>query len=74
VRSQAARLCDQHGSWLAGENPVMALGRREHVGEGKRPCASHGGGEVKEETARVPMRDLKEARVQTRHPCECEPL
>ncbi|MEJ2613042.1 MAG: hypothetical protein P8179_24055 [Candidatus Thiodiazotropha sp.] len=25
--------CDWHGSWLAGENPDMALGRREHVGE-----------------------------------------
>jgi hypothetical protein len=27
--------CDQHGSWLAGENQDMALGRREHLGEGK---------------------------------------
>ena len=28
-------LCDRHGSRLAGASPVMALGRREHVGEGK---------------------------------------
>ena len=27
--------CDRHGSRLAGASPAMALGRREHVGEGK---------------------------------------
>jgi len=29
------KMCDRHGSRLAGESPAMALGRREHVGEGK---------------------------------------
>jgi hypothetical protein len=33
MQSEAAQLCDRHGSWLVGENPVMALRRREHVGE-----------------------------------------
>ena len=28
-------MCDRHASRLAGANPAMALGRREHVGEGK---------------------------------------
>ena len=32
LRDQA---CDRHASRLAGANPAMALGRREHVGEGK---------------------------------------
>jgi len=27
--------CDRHASRLAGASPAMALGRREHVGEGK---------------------------------------
>ena len=34
-RGVAPRSCDRHGNRLTGENPVMALGRREHVGEGK---------------------------------------
>jgi hypothetical protein len=28
-------MCDRHASRLAGASPAMALGRREHVGEGK---------------------------------------
>ncbi|MEJ2610818.1 MAG: hypothetical protein P8179_12235 [Candidatus Thiodiazotropha sp.] len=34
-RPQNEVMRDWHGSWLAGENPDMALGRREQVGEGK---------------------------------------
>ena len=32
---QVPEACDRHASRLAGANPAMALGRREHVGEGK---------------------------------------
>ena len=44
----------------------MALGRREHVGEGKgarRNARMHPmeGGNAKDGAVRVPMRDLKEA-------------
>jgi len=53
-------MCDQHGSWLAGASPVMALGRREHVGDARNSRllpdeGNTGDGE--------PMRDLKEVGV-----------
>ena len=32
---QGGLVCDRHASRLAGASPAMALGRREHVGEGK---------------------------------------
>ena len=33
--SGASLKCDRHGHELAGESPVIALERREYVGEGK---------------------------------------
>ena len=58
--------CDRHGSRLAGGSPAMALGRREHVGEGKgarrNPRLHHKEEEhLKDGAGRGPMRDLKEA-------------
>ena len=35
VEERSDETCDRHASRLAGANPAMALGRREHVGEGK---------------------------------------
>jgi hypothetical protein len=57
----------------------MALGRREHVGEGKgarRNPQLHlmEEGDGKEAAGRGPMRDLKEAGVQNCHLNESEPL
>ena len=78
-RSEAHLSCDRHGSWLAGESPAMAPGRREHVGEGKG-ARRNGRVHLKEEgnpkhgAARTPMRDLKEAGVQNCHLSESEPL
>ncbi len=59
-------MCDRHGSRLAGGSPAMALGRREHVGEGKgarrNPQLCHKEeGYLKDGAGRGPMRDLKEA-------------
>ena len=33
--NEVNRTCDRHASRLAGASPAMALGRREHVDEGK---------------------------------------
>jgi len=35
TKSGAYEECDRHGHELAGESPVIALERREYVGEGK---------------------------------------
>jgi hypothetical protein len=35
VDKRSASTCDRHASRLAGASPAMALGRGEHVGEGK---------------------------------------
>lgn len=57
----------------------MALGRREHVGEGKgarrnSPCSLWKEEAGKEAAGREPMRDLKEAGVQICHLSASEPL
>jgi hypothetical protein len=35
VKLSELQLCDRHASRLVGASPTVALGRREHVGEGK---------------------------------------
>lgn len=71
--------CDRHGSRLAGASPAMALGRREHVGEGKGArrnslCTLWKEEAGKDAAGREPMRDLKEAGVQNCYLNVSEPL
>jgi hypothetical protein len=69
---------DRHASRLASASPAMALGRGEHVGEGKgarrnSPALFKEEENGKDAAVAEPMRDLKEAGVQNRHLSESEP-